>query len=145
MQYILIFTDPYFKLTHALPTFKKTSTNIANLFFDHCFVPYGILPYLLTNNGAKFTRKFFAAFCTLLGVQHVTTTAYYMQTKAKLRDTTKHSSLTFDVKSRNTKTKYIFAQPLTYAWNTRVRRRTSQNQYSSSLVATPGLQIFTRR
>lgn len=75
-QYILFISDRYSKLTHAIPPSKTTYTHIANLFFNHWIVLYVIPTHLLTDTNVQLTNKHFAALCNLLGVKHLTTTAY---------------------------------------------------------------------
>lgn len=74
-QHTLVIKDRYSKLSHAIPTFKATSSHEANLLFDNWLVLYGISMYLLTSHGLQFTSKSFPMICTLLGVKYLTTVA----------------------------------------------------------------------
>lgn len=78
-QHILSTTDRYCTLTIAIPLPKATVMHIANIFYDQWLTSYSIQTYILTKNGTQFVSKFFAAICALLDVEHLTTTASYLQ------------------------------------------------------------------
>lgn len=50
-QYIFVITDRYYELTRAVLTLKTTAMLVGNLFTDHWYTSYGILTYLLIDNG----------------------------------------------------------------------------------------------
>lgn len=115
-QYAIVITDRYSKVTRAIPTSKTASTHAANIFFEHWVIPYGIPKYLLTDNGPQFTSKFFAMICSLLGVKHLTTTAYHPQTKGQVE----HYNKTIVTRLRHYVAEHqrdwdTLVQPLTYA------------------------------
>lgn len=49
---------------------------IAKLSFNNWVVLYGFAIYLLIDNSLQFNSKVFAMIYTLLGIKHLTTTAY---------------------------------------------------------------------
>lgn len=66
-------------LSRAIPSFKKTAMHIANIFIDHCLIPYFNQTYILIDNGFQFFRKFFAAMYAFFGIKQLATTAYHLQ------------------------------------------------------------------
>lgn len=56
------------------------ATHLANLFLDHCMVPFGISTYLLMENCPQFVSMFLASVYGYLRVKHFTTTTYYLRT-----------------------------------------------------------------
>lgn len=73
-QHLIVLTDPYKKLTMAIPLTTVTSTSAATVFVDSWAISNGILTYFLTNNGPQFVSKFFAFVTASLGIKHLTTT-----------------------------------------------------------------------
>lgn len=74
-QRVIVISNRYSKLKHVTTTAKTTTTQVANVFFDYCVVPYGVPIYLLTDNGFQSVRKFFAAICKYLGAKNLTIAA----------------------------------------------------------------------
>lgn len=64
-------------------TFKATSTYVAKLFFDHWLIPFGILTYLLMDNGKQCSSKFIATILSHSVLKHLRTTAYHLQTNCQ--------------------------------------------------------------
>lgn len=50
---------------------------------NHWFILYGISMYRLTGNDSQFVAKLFATTSALLGVKHLTATAYRSQTNGQ--------------------------------------------------------------
>lgn len=73
----------YFKLRRAVPTSKTTATYAVISFLYQWLILYGISTYLLTDKGIQFVSKLFATACALLGVKHLTTTAYFLKTNVQ--------------------------------------------------------------
>lgn len=84
-QYIIFMMDKNSKLVLAIQGFKRTATNVANIFFDHLLFPYGISAYIFTDNGTQFDRKCFATTCSLLCVKQLIRTAYHSQMRGQAK------------------------------------------------------------
>ena len=80
---ILVITDRFSKLAQVTPLKSTTAPVVADAFVTHWVIPYGMPSHLLSDNGPQFVAKFFEAVCLLLGLNHVTTTAYHPQTNGK--------------------------------------------------------------
>lgn len=83
--YKIVMTDRVSKLTRAMQTVKTSSPHVANVFSDSRIVFYSITAHVVTDNGVRFTTKLYAMLCTMLGVEHLTTTAYYHQTNEQAK------------------------------------------------------------
>lgn len=77
IQYVLILTYQYSRLTQAISTSKTITTHIASLFFDHWIVSFGIPTFLPTDNGLQFVSEFFDSFGGYPEVRHITEPAYH--------------------------------------------------------------------
>jgi transposase InsO family protein len=62
-----------------------TALSVARAFVDHWTYMYGPMVSLLTENGPKFTAKFFQAACAELGINKTYTTAYQPKTNGKVK------------------------------------------------------------
>lgn len=76
----IVMTDRYSNLTREISISRTRATHKAKEFFDRSIVPYGILHYLITNNSRQFVSTFFATRCGILGLKHLRSTAYHLQT-----------------------------------------------------------------
>lgn len=91
-QYMDVMTDRYSELMRALPTGKTSSAYAANVFFESWTVTYGIPAYVLLGNEAQFPSRSFATLCTMLGVRHLTTTAFHPQSSEQVETVQKYDS-----------------------------------------------------
>ncbi|CAN8073108.1 unnamed protein product [Agarophyton chilense] len=62
-RFVLVITDRFTNLTRALPVGKTTATDVATAFLSHWVYPYGMLLYLLTDNGSQLVSQFFSHVC----------------------------------------------------------------------------------
>lgn len=83
IQFVVVLTDRYSKVTRAVSTARKTGTHIASTFMDNWIIPYVISDYMVTDNGTQFVNKFFKSLCGFLGTKQLTTTAHHLQTSGK--------------------------------------------------------------
>lgn len=58
-QLVIIITDRYSKMTHAILTTKILSTHVAEIIPDNCFMPYLIPDIILSDNGQHVLSKIF--------------------------------------------------------------------------------------
>lgn len=100
-QYVVVLTDCYSKLIQAIPTSKKASAHIANIFLDQLIILYGIPSFILMHNGSQLVSKFFGTSCAVLGVKNLATTAYYLQFHGHAKRFDKTVVTSFDTMSQN--------------------------------------------
>lgn len=81
----IVENDRCSKLIQAMSTGKKSSSHLADVYFDYWVVPYGIPVYILMEKEVQFTSKLLGAICTILGEKHLTTTAYHPQTNGQVK------------------------------------------------------------
>lgn len=86
---------------------------------------HGIPTHFLTDYGLEFTTKFFCSICRYLSVKLLTTTAYHLHGNVR----TERDNMTIIARLQH----YVaenhadwneYVQPLTYVYNTQVRRST---------------------
>lgn len=75
---VIILTARYSKLTRAMPTGKKLSSHVANVYFNFRIVLYDISAYDLRDNGVQY-ELLLATLCIILGVDYLTTAAYHLE------------------------------------------------------------------
>lgn len=68
------------KLTQVVLTLKTAAALAASLSVEDWLIPYFLATYLLADDGAKLVNRFSTAECAILGVRHLTTTVYHLQT-----------------------------------------------------------------
>lgn len=78
-QLARMITDRYSTPMRSIPTSKKFSPRITNVFLDHWIIAFGIQSYLLMNDRPQFVGTFFASICTYYGVKNLANTAYHRQ------------------------------------------------------------------
>lgn len=130
-HYVIVMIDRYSTLTHAMPIKKTSLTHVDNVFTDSLVVPSGIPVHVLTNNGARFTRRQFPTLCTMLCVRYLTATAYHPQTKGQFEqyDHSMFTRLRHYV-AKNRKEWNMFVQPLKYAYSVLVYKFTDTTLFS---------------
>lgn len=82
-EYVIVVIDRFSKLSQLLQTVKTSSAYVANLFLDWWIACHGISAYVLTNNEVHFTSKLLQR-CTMVGMKHLTATAYYSQSSRQV-------------------------------------------------------------
>lgn len=137
-QYVIIMTDRNTKFTRVMKSSKTSSPHVANVFFAFRVVPFGIPAYFLTDNKVKFLSKFFAMQCTVLGLKHLTTTAYYphMNELVKRYNRTVVTGLRNYV-VENQKDWYTHVQQLAYAYNAQMKKYSNMTLLSFVLLRHP--------
>lgn len=65
-KYFTVITDRFTKFTRANPLKRTAPTVLAEAFLNHWAFPYGLLLYLLTDNGTNLSSKLFESVCTVL-------------------------------------------------------------------------------
>lgn len=78
-KFIVVLTNPYFKLTRAIPTKKTTVTDVARTFVEDIEMTYGILERSLTDNSPQIIGTFFNSVCGAFGTRLMSTTVYRPQ------------------------------------------------------------------
>ena len=77
---ILVVVDRLIKMARFVPTTTDVSAKeIAALFLREVFRMFGMPQELITDRDPRFTGKFFAEVCRLLGVKQCLSTAYHPQ------------------------------------------------------------------
>ena len=135
---ILVITDRFSKVAQVTPLSSTTAPAVANAFVTHWVIPYGIPSYLLTDNAPQFVAKFSEAVCLLLGLKHVTTTAYHPQGNGQTEryEQTLATRLRIFI-DRDNKSWDRLIQPVTYAYNSQVHRTTNETPFSLVLTRPP--------
>lgn len=133
-QYVIVTTDTHLELTRALPADKTTFARVTNVNFDSWIDPYNKPTHGLTNVGVQFTSILFPTLCTRLDVEHLTTTAYHIQTKAEVEQyKCKIVTRLWHHAAKNQKNWDNCIRPLTYAHNTEVCKFTITTKSGSVL------------
>lgn len=78
-QYVHGMTDRYLKATRSFASGKTSSAHGANYLFDSKIVSCVMFTVYQKDNGVRLTSNQFTVQCTMLGVNHLTTTAYHPQ------------------------------------------------------------------
>lgn len=116
-------TDWYSKMTRVIPAPETRGTHAAIVFLDSLYCPMRFLEHLLTEKGSHFTRKFFETLCGFLGLKHLPATPYQPQTNAHVETYNKTTVTRLrQCAAEHQDILNIFAEPLTYAYNTFVHR-----------------------
>ena len=78
---IVVFVDRLTKMVHFQPTTSDVSAEgFAFLWYDHVFRHHGTSKEFVSDRDARFTSKFWAEACKLLGTKLATSTAFHPQT-----------------------------------------------------------------
>jgi hypothetical protein len=83
-RFLLVISYRFSKLTRTIPMRTTTASAVAEAFFTHWFFAYGPPKFLLSDNGTRFSAKFFVEVCRELGIAKVFTTAHIPQTKGQV-------------------------------------------------------------
>lgn len=137
-QFAVVMTDLYTKFNNALSATNTNATTVDFIFLEHWVVNCCILSQLLTENGPQLVSKFFAAVCSTLGVNKITTTKYRPQNngQAELFNSTFISRLRHYVSEYQTDwDPYLL--PLTYAYDVQVYRSIKVSLFCLALMRTP--------
>lgn len=78
--FVLSITDRFTRLASCLPLRNMTAVVVANAILHYGVYAYGASLYAITDNGKKFTAKFFDAVCSILSIRHFLMTAHHPQT-----------------------------------------------------------------
>jgi Integrase core domain len=76
-RYILVMTDRFSKLTRAIPLKGITAAEVALAFVEVWVASYGVLLFLLSDNGSQFVSKLFQRVAQLLGITQLFSTPYH--------------------------------------------------------------------
>ena len=82
-RFILVITDRFTKLTHALPLKGIKTDAVASMFVDEWVFNYGAPKELLSDNGSQFVSLLFQQVCQLLTIENAFTTTYHTQTNGQ--------------------------------------------------------------
>ena len=78
---IYVIIDRLTKLTHIVPTTDNaTAPDVAEMFIDTVVKHHGLPRNIVSDRDAKFTSKFWEAFCEQIGIQMKMSSAYHPQT-----------------------------------------------------------------
>lgn len=78
--------DRFSKLTKATLTTKAITALVSTIFINDRIPTSLILSHVLTDNGPKFTTRYFQVSCEELGVKPLTTAEYHTQANKKSND-----------------------------------------------------------
>lgn len=95
----------------------------------HWIVPFGIPAYLLTDKGPHFVSKCFATVRGYLGIQHITTTLFHLQTNGQAERCNQTISTRQRHHVSNHQQKRNLFKPLTYTNNTKMHRTSNTSPY----------------
>lgn len=84
MQHVIIVTNLYPKSTQAVFTAHIATDIVAAIFSKAWVISYGILAYLLTNNGSQFLSRFFEIPCNHLDSKQIATTTYNLRANGQV-------------------------------------------------------------
>lgn len=83
-KFVLIITERYSMLTRAILTTKITSTEVENIFFHSCVMPYGIPDVILSDNRQDFVNRISTSLFTYRTVKELPTAAFHLQAYEKV-------------------------------------------------------------
>ena len=83
-NHILTMMDRSTRWPEAVPVADTTARGIATVFLQHWVGRFGVPDALTSDRGPQFTSSVWAAVCSLLNIQHITTTAYHPQANGML-------------------------------------------------------------
>ena len=137
-KHILVVTCRYSKLARTVAMDKIAAPQVAEAFLDCWIMPYGIPNAILSDNGPQFVAKFFELLCVMLGIKHLTTTAYHPETNGQAE----RYNRTLAARLRHFVSEHqddwdAYIQPLTYAYNAQVHRSTNATPFSLVLSRHP--------
>lgn len=145
-QYVIVINNRYSKFTRAIRSRITTITHVANLMFELWIIAYGFPTHILTANGVQIKCKLFATFCTMLGVEHLTTTAYLALSNMQVKTYNRLILIRLGHNgAKNQEDWDEFVQPLTYANNTDIHNSTRTSPSSLVLNRHPHETITVRR
>lgn len=133
-----LITNRYKKPTRVVTAGSTTATHVINVFFESCFILYGIPTHILTNNRVLFTSKLFARQCTMLVVKHLTTTASLPQTNGQVESYNRTIVTRLrNYGAENQQDWDEFLNPLTYVYHTQVQKLAGTRPFSVVLTPHP--------
>ena len=78
-KYLLTMIDRYSRWIEIIPIPNIRAETVVKAFFENWIARYGVPNIITTDRGTQFTSELHQAFISLLGAQHITTTAYHPQ------------------------------------------------------------------
>jgi transposase InsO family protein len=85
---VLVIVDRFSKMVKLVPTTNTvTAGQAARLFLDNVFRAFGMPKTIVSDRDPRFTGKFFAALCTLLGIKQCFSSAYHPETDGQTERT----------------------------------------------------------
>lgn len=137
-RYLLVISDRFSKLTKTVPLRGITATTVAQAFCTHWVFTYGPPVFLLSDNGAQFTSKFFQAVCKILGISNLFTTTYHPQCNGQVErfNRTILAALRHYI-GDNQREWDLYSDPLTFAYNATVHRVTGIAPFKLVLSRSP--------
>lgn len=137
-RFILVITDRFSKLIHAVPLMAASATDVAMAFLIHWIYQYGLLLYLLTENGSQFLSKFFEYVCSALALKHLLTASTHPHTngRAERFNHTLATRMAYYF-SEHQLDRDDFVHPLVYDYNTQVHNSTGTTPFDLALIWIP--------
>ena len=77
-------TDWFSRLVRTIPLKTVSAGEVVNVFVDKWVFTYGTPENLISDNGKKFTARFFLDFCRILNVHNSFTTTYHPQANGQV-------------------------------------------------------------
>ena len=78
-RYLLTIIDHTTRWPEAIPVADMSAQTCATAFVSGWVSRYGVPAILTSDRGAQFCSSFWRSFCSILGINHSTTTAYHPQ------------------------------------------------------------------
>lgn len=130
-------THHYSKLTSAIPTKTTMARQVAITSMGTWVMTYQIPEFLLVNNGPQLVSKLFNSMCFHLQTKLLSTTAYHPQTNGQTGGHDNAIATQLPHHKKEHQDRDAFLQPLTYAYNSQVYRRTNMTPLSLTLTREP--------
>ena len=84
-NHIFTMMDRSTRWPEAAPVADTSARGIATVFIQHWVGRFGVPDALTSDRGPQFTSSVWAAVCSLLNIQHITTTAYHLRANGMLK------------------------------------------------------------
>ena len=134
----LVITDRFTKLTRAIPLKTTTSQAVRDAFPQYSAYAYGIPDRLLSENGHKFTARYFQHAMARLNIKLSPMSTYHPQAN---RQTERYNSTSISrlrhYVTVNQRDCDAFVYLLTYAYNTQVHRSTMRTPFELVCLRRP--------
>ena len=127
--------DRYSKLAKSVSLASISSYRVARAFCEYWVFAYGPPSYLLSDDGGRFTAKFFQHVCNILGIRNLYTTTYHSQTNGQVERFNRTILAVLRKYVQEERQKWdLFSHAVTYAYNTWTHSSTGFSPLTFELV-----------